>query len=162
MEWIESSLGWAKSNQAIVWWLFAVSLVFCLATPLVVGWFVTRLPRDYFSKDRRPLEWADRYPVFRLALLIAKNLAGAVLVVAGIAMLMLPGQGLLTIVVGLVLLNFPGKFRLQRWLVRRPNVWRSINWLRKRAKREPLEDPYEDKKPHGKNNGATRKKRPAV
>ena len=44
-------------------------------------------------------------------------------------MLVAPGQGLLTMVVGLLLVDFPGKYRLERWLVTRQQVWRSINWL---------------------------------
>jgi hypothetical protein len=56
-------------------------------------------------------------------------------------MLIVPGQGMLTIAVGLVLTNFPGKFRLERWIATRRSVWRSINWLRRRAGREPLERP---------------------
>lgn len=77
----------------------------------------------------------------RPLILIAKNLVGLVLLIAGIAMLVLPGQGLLTIAVGLVLIDFPGKFRLERWLATRRPVWRSLNWLRKRAGRPELTRP---------------------
>jgi hypothetical protein len=52
-----------------------------------------------------------------------------------------PGQGLLTIAVGLILLDFPGKFRLERWLATRRSVWRSLNWLRRRAGSKPLQMP---------------------
>jgi hypothetical protein len=64
-----------------------------------------------------------------------------VLLVGGLLMLLMPGQGLLTIAVAVMLLDFPGKFRLQRWLVKRESVWRTINWLRNRAKRQPLKRP---------------------
>ena len=40
--------------------------------------------------------------------------------------------------VGVILVDFVGKFQLERWIATRRSVWRSINWLRKRAKREPL------------------------
>ena len=80
-----------------------------------------------------------------MALLGAKNLAGAVLVLAGLAMLVLPGQGLLTIVVGLLFLDFPGKRSLELRLVRHPPVLRTINWLRATAHRPPLQMP--DEKP---------------
>ena len=71
-------------------------------------------------------------------MIIGKNLIGYVFVVAGIIMLMLPGQGILTIVIGITLLDFPGKYRLERWVVSRRPVLRSINWVRRRAKRGPL------------------------
>jgi hypothetical protein len=74
-------------------------------------------------------------------MLVAKNLLGIVLLVAGVLMLVAPGQGLLTIAMGIVLIDFPGKFRLERWVVTRPNVWRTLNWLRRRARRPELQRP---------------------
>ena len=53
-------------------------------------------------------------------------------------MLVLPGQGLLTLLVGFLLVDAPGKYRLERWLVSRKAVLRPINWLRRRKGRQPL------------------------
>jgi hypothetical protein len=61
------------------------------------------------------------------------NAAGSLFIVAGIAMLVLPGQGVITIVVGLLLIDFPGKFRLERWLARRRPLMRGITWIRSRT-----------------------------
>ena len=82
--------------------------------------------------------WADRHPVIRWLLLTLKNLAGVVFVLLGIAMLVLPGQGLLTILIGIIFLNFPGKYRFERWLIQRGPVHRTVDWLRRRAGRKPL------------------------
>jgi len=140
MDWIGSHAGW-------FWWLAAASLVMLMASPLVVGWLVVRLPQDYFTARRRkPLASLDDYVWLRPAIVVAKNLLGVLLVAAGVVMLVVPGQGVLTIVAGVLLLDFPGKFRLERWLVTRNAVWRSINWLRRRAGRA------EFKKPTGKNH----------
>ena len=79
--------------------------------------------------ERRALFWL---------VLLAKNLLGVVFVLMGIAMLVLPGQGLLSIFVGVMLLNFPGKYRFERWLIKKPSVLRSINWLRRKSRRPPL------------------------
>ncbi len=142
MEWIDLALEWAKAHQAMVWWIFAVSIAVSLLTPLAVGWAIVQLPPDYFTRTkRRPLSTWEEHPVLRPIYLIAKNLLGFVLVIAGIAMLVLPGQGLLTIVVGVVLMNFPGKFRLERWLATRRPVWHSLNWLRRKARRPELQRP---------------------
>ena len=46
---------------------------------------------------------------------------------------------ILTILVGMMLLNFPGKYQFERWLVTRRPVARSINWLRRRANKGPLQ-----------------------
>jgi hypothetical protein len=145
MEWLKTQAQWVGSHDAVLWWLFAASLGMFLLTPLLVGWQVVRLPADYFTKRRRTRPpYSQRHPALRLAVMILKNLLGIVLLAAGLVMLVVPGQGLLTIAVGLMLVDFPGKFRLERWLATRPPVWRSINWFRKRAGREPLNRPKLD------------------
>jgi len=65
-----------------------------------------------------------------------------VLILAGVAMLVLPGQGMLTIVLGIMLLNFPGKYRLERRVARMRPVARSINWMRARGGHPPLKVGY--------------------
>jgi hypothetical protein len=131
-----------KSYEAVGWWLFAVSVAMFAITPVVVGWMVMRMPVDYFmTKRRKRVSWWERHPVLKPVVAVGKNVLGAILILAGLVMLVVPGQGLLTVVVGLMLVDFPGKFRLERWLATRPSVWRAINWLRKRAGREPLTRP---------------------
>jgi hypothetical protein len=135
-------MNWIESLEAWFWWLAATSLLIFIASPVMVGWFAVRLPKDYFTAPRRkPLAVLECHSLLRPVIVVAKNLFGAMLVAAGLLMLVVPGQGMLTIVVGLLLLDFPGKFRLERWLVSRPTVWRSINWLRRRAGREPFSEP---------------------
>src|SRR5688572_1909008 len=104
MEWIEPVTTWAKSNNALLWWIVAGSVALLVLSPIAVGWALVRLPRDYFTNERRrPLgSWSTR-PALRLGLLAGKNLLGIVLIAAGLLMLFVPGQGLLTIAVGLVL-----------------------------------------------------------
>ena len=142
MDCIAPALDWAKTHQAIVWWIFAASIALSFLTPLAVGWAIVQLPVDYFSrKSRPPLSTWEQHPVLRPIYLVAKNLLGFVLIIAGIAMLVLPGQCLLTIVVGIVLMNFPGKFRLERLMATREPIWRSLNWLRRKARQPELQRP---------------------
>ena len=63
---------------------------------------------------------------------------GMGLIVAGVAMLFIPGQGVLTILIGIMLMNFPGKHALERWLIRRRPIFRSVNWMRAKSGRPPL------------------------
>lgn len=142
MPWLNSISSWFSEHQALIWWLSAGSLALFLLTPPLMAWLIVRLPTDYFAQShRRPLKsWDDR-PALRYALLAAKSFLGAVLVIIGLVMLVAPGQGVLMIIAGLVLLEFPGKFRLERWLVTRRHVWRSINWLRRRAGRSEMQKP---------------------
>jgi len=125
-----------------IWWISGVSLLSAVATLLTIPWAVARLPEDYFHHKHRE-NWSGfrRAPAIALVFGVVKNLVGAVLLVLGIVMLFIPGQGLLTILVGLLLMNFPGKYRLERWLVERPGVLRSLNWLRKRQGCPPFRLP---------------------
>jgi len=142
MDWINSLKEWGEANSSLLWWIFGISSAMMLLTPLLVSWIIIKLPKDYFVEEkRRRLQSLVQYPALRVVVAIVKNVLGAVLVIAGVIMLVAPGQGLLTIVVGLMLLDFPGKYRLERWLVTRRQVWRSIQWLRKRARQPELVRP---------------------
>ena len=53
-------------------------------------------------------------------------------------MLFLPGQGLFTIFIGLLLSNYPGKYYLERKLIAMPKIYKTVNWLRKKSNQPPL------------------------
>jgi hypothetical protein len=72
-----------------------------------------------------------------------KNAVGSVLVIAGILMLVLPGQGILTLFVGLTLVDFPGKRRLELWLIRKRPVLHAVGWIRSKSGRPALRLPNE-------------------
>lgn len=141
---MELALDW----QRIIWWTTGMSLLAVVATVVGVPWVISRLPSDYFNRERRA-SWrrTSRAPLAALLLGVAKNLLGGILVVAGTIMLVTPGQGLLTLFIGLLLMNFPGKYRLERWLVGRGGVLRALNWMRQRYGRPPLEAPEDDDTP---------------
>ena len=127
-------------NETTIWILAVFSVVSFVGSLMLIPVLVVRIPEDYFAETRRHRwePWAHEHPVIRWSLLIAKNLLGYLFIVLGIAMLVLPGQGILTILIGIMFINFPGKYRLERWAVMREPVLRAINRLRQRAGRSPL------------------------
>jgi hypothetical protein len=117
-----------REHQLSLGWLAAIATVVLLIGFLVLPAVVVQLPQDYFVRDRRvPVRHARRHPLVWWLVSVLKNILGLVLVVAGIAMLVLPGQGLLTILMGLGLLNFPGKYALERWIFGQPAVASTLN-----------------------------------
>lgn len=125
--------------ETYFWWITGASLLSAIATVLAMPWVVTRLPDDYFNHpERESWRQSNSEPLVALLLGLLKNAVGAVLLALGALMLFTPGQGLLTILAGLLLMNFPGKYRLERWLVQRPGVLRSLNWLRTRRGKPPF------------------------
>jgi len=131
---------WIKGHDVLLVWMTVVSIIMFVGTLAAVPWLVVRIPPDYFTHKRRREEklWDHRHPVIRAVLLTGKNLTGYILIAAGIAMLVLPGQGLLTILIGIIFIDMPGKYRLEKWVVTRPPVLHSVNWFRKRANHPPL------------------------
>lgn len=130
------------THKELLVWLSIVSGITFFGSLLLIPFLVVRMGADYFMPHRdEERTFAGRHPVIRWTGLILKNVIGALLILAGIAMLVLPGQGLLTIVMGIMMLNFPGKRAFERRLVRLPGVLRAINHLRARAHREPLQLP---------------------
>jgi hypothetical protein len=131
-----------RGHEVFLGWLSVVSALMFFGSLVAVPWLLIRIPSDFFLRRMHYVDrWRPRHPLLRLILIVVKNLCGGILVLAGIVMLVLPGQGILTILVGLICLDFPGKFALERWLIRRPHVIQTINWLRSKAGREPLMPP---------------------
>ena len=123
-------------------WASGLSLLGLIATMFGVPWVVTLLPKDYFARAER-LAWRTSFDAPLLSLIVAmlKNLLGLLLVVLGLIMLVTPGQGIVTLLIGLLLMNFPGKYHLERWLIMRPGVLRGLNWLRRRQGQLPFDQP---------------------
>lgn len=117
--------------------IFVISSVGGLA---IVGLIVVKLPADYFSPSRKREFLTGRHPFLRVTGLVLKNLAGIVVVALGVVLSTpgIPGPGILTFLIGIMLLDFPGKRRLERWMVCRPRVNQSINRLRARYGKPPL------------------------
>jgi len=125
------------SNEMLMW-ISIGSGIMLILTAIGIPFAIVRLPEDYLVNDGQA-GWLDKQPaVVRWGLRIFKNLLGVVLVILGIVMLVLPGQGILSIVLGLSLVDFPGRHALQCKLIRRPKVIDSINWIRRKFQRPPL------------------------
>jgi hypothetical protein len=130
---------WLTDHQGLLWIIGAVSVALFIATLFIMPAILVRIRPDYFAHDERPAStWIIRSPTLRIGLRIGKNVLGVVLMLAGLAMLLLPGQGLLTLLIGFMMVDFPGKYRWERWLFERPTIRRAVNWLRVRAGRVPL------------------------
>lgn len=119
-------------------WIVGIYLATLLLSVVLFCGVILALPSRYFAEDRDL--WIDRHPVVRWLGLVVKNLLGLLLVALGVLLSLpgIPGQGLLTIAVGLMLLNLPGKRRLVWRVVRRPGVLGRLNRLRGWFGRPPL------------------------
>ena len=126
---------WFRGNETLLVGLGILSVVMFIATLVAVPFVVARIPTDYFVRAHRshpprtPSHWFW---------VIFKNIVGVLLLLAGLAMLVLPGQGVLTMLLGIMLMNFPGKYELERRIIQQPTVLKTLNWMRARSKRPAL------------------------
>ncbi len=130
---------WIQEHQQLFQQLGVFSLVMFVATLVALPIVVVMLPEDYFVRHKRQAAHSTRkHPLFWGLVSVFKNLLGLILIVAGLAMLVLPGQGLVTILIGLALTNFPGKYAMERRIASQPTVDETLNKVRRWAGRAPL------------------------
>jgi len=128
------ALTWARVAWGAV--LFVISFT---ASLIIVGVVMVKIPANYFSSHYQRDFLPNSRWITRWGAVIAKNIAGGILVIAGIIMLIGPGQGILTILIGLVLMDIPGKRPLEAKLIKRPTVLSAVNKFRARYGKMPLE-----------------------
>ena len=123
--------------NVLIW--FAVSSVFMfVGTLIAIPIILMRLPADYFDV-RTPRPWMENHhPVLRLIGHVVKNVVGSIFLFAGFLMLFLPGQGVLTMLIGLSLIEFPGKRRVEAKIVGQSTVLSTINAMRAKFDKPPL------------------------
>jgi preprotein translocase subunit SecY len=125
-----SALSSWLSNPVVDVCLVVFSIVAVVASVVLVPRFLAQLPVDYLRSEAGQ--------TLSMPMRILRNLLGIVLVLLGIAMLLLPGQGLLTLLVGVLLVDFPGKHRLVVRALSRPKVLALVNKLRAHRGSPPL------------------------
>jgi hypothetical protein len=133
-------LDWLKANDGLFALLGLFGLGLFLISLLVFPLIIIFLPHDYFVRPQTA--FATLNP-FRMLLRVLKNAFGCVLIVAGVLMLFLPGQGLLSLLLGVSLVQFPGKRRFELRLLRLQGIRKSVAWVRQKANRRPVILPAE-------------------
>ena len=137
----EKIISWSTMNSDLLFLLGSLSIFILITSVFMMVLIISFLPEDYFKSENRNLISSvqnSRYPLLKLLLLITKNFFGVLLLLSGILMLVLPGQGILTIITGLVFIDYPGKYKFERKLLRQKGVINSINWIRSRLSKPSL------------------------
>ena len=143
MEWFSGIWEWlARFWESLTWGVIAWGLLFTIVTIvasyglIIIG--MIRIPADYFSSSYVKEINLDNHFSVRWAVFIVKNIIGFVLVIAGIIMIFTPGPGVPTILLGLIMMDIPGKRPLEAKLIQRPMVLSAVNDLRARYNKPPL------------------------
>ena len=129
-----------SENVVDIFFILGISSIAILViSALSIGYFIKKIPYDYFLNDKRGMSrYKDNNPILWIITLALKNLVGYCLILGGILMLVLPGQGLLTILVGLMLSDYPGKFKLEKRIIKTSLVLKTVNWYRAKSGIQPI------------------------
>jgi hypothetical protein len=127
--------GWEVAAAAT-----AVAVASAVVSFFAVGAVLARIPADYFSNPAARERHENRHPVVHCLFVLGRNLFGYFLIVLGVVLSLpgVPGQGVLTILMGVMLIDFPGKHRAEWWLVTRRPVLAAVNRMRARVGKAPL------------------------
>ena len=126
----------ANYHQYFVWVgivSFVVFVASLLLTPILLG----KIPQDYFVHTNQHKVEINHFG--HLIIVVIRSLVGFVLLIAGIIMLVTPGQGIISILLGLFLMEFPGKRKLELKLINHEPTFKALNWLRGKANKDPFE-----------------------
>ncbi|MDB4974556.1 MAG: hypothetical protein JWN48_2897 [Myxococcaceae bacterium] len=133
---MDQLLAYFHAHRGVFIWISVLSVVMFVGSILLMPVIIARAPTDYFVREQEPqtggAAWLKK---------VLRNLLGAVLMLAGIAMLVLPGQGLLMMLLALMLLDIPGKHKLVQRIAKKPPIWRALTYLRQRAHKPAFEHP---------------------
>ena len=143
MDWLNQIWNWlVQFWQSLTWskllWgaLFTLITVIISYGAIVVG--MIKIPADYFSSSYAKEIKTDQHFTLRWTALILKNILGFLLIIAGIIMIFTPGPGVPTILLGLIMMDIPGKRPLEARLINRPMVLSAVNDLRAKYNKPPL------------------------
>lgn len=138
MQWLSELWASITLSQILVGvGLFLLSLGVSFAAIALV---MVKIPENYFSSHYKRDFMPGSTWLVRWGAVILKNILGVFLVALGIVLSLpgVPGQGFLTIFLGIIMLDIPGKRPWEAKIIKRPSILSTINNLRARYNKPPL------------------------
>ncbi len=130
----DTLLIWSEQNASLLFGVVIASILLLLLTLLATPFLLARMPDNYFVQTPND---KPRTPI-RMLIATIRTVLGVLLIITGILMFVTPGPGLVALVMGVSLCEFPGKHRLLQRLVSQPSVFSTLNWLRAKVDKPPF------------------------
>jgi hypothetical protein len=122
--------------QILFFWLGIMSILTIIASIVLVPLFIKHIPIDYFTNSKyHQIKLNNAY---NIAKFILRNILGLLLIIAGIIMLLTPGKGIISIIIGLFLMQFKGKYKLEKKLIQNDATFKTLNWIREKTNKKPF------------------------
>lgn len=137
MDWLADAWSTLTPARVVVGTLIFIGSI--ALNILVIAVVFVKIPPHYFCRHYQDEFLPNSRWITRWGAVVGKNVAGVVVILIGIIQLVGPGQGILSILTGLILLDIPGKRPWEARIIRRPTILNAVNKLRARYHRPPLE-----------------------
>lgn len=127
-------------NKEVFLLIMSISIVSLIISILIIPVLLIKMPCDYFMiKHIDYVKNRVRHPILRFIIHLIKNSLGTIFLLSGIVLLFIPGQGILTILIGVSLLDLPFKRKIEYKIISKPVVLNFVNRIRRRAGEAVLE-----------------------
>ena len=134
---LNNLLEYTNTYKNFIFWISLVSLTIFIISILSIRWLVLLIPENYFKEKKNSI-LKEKYFFYWVAFKFIKNSLGYLLIIGGILMLVLPGQGILTIFIGMILSDYPGKYNIEKKIIQSSIILRTINSIRKKSGKKSL------------------------
>ncbi len=134
---LNNLLEYTNTYKNFIFWISLVSLTIFIISILSIRWLVLLIPENYFKEKKNSI-FKEEYFFYWIAFKFIKNSLGYLLIIGGILMLVLPGQGILTIFIGMILSDYPGKYHIEKKIIQSSIILRTINSIRKKSGKKSL------------------------
>ena len=121
---------WLENNSYIFFYAGIVSILIFVFSMVGLRLFIIAIPPDYFINKKRVSALKNRSILLWIIYIVFKNIIGYIFIIMGLVALVLPGQGILMILVGLMMSDYPKKFDLEKKIITIKAVRKGINWIR--------------------------------
>lgn len=129
---------WLENNSYILFYLGIISVLIFIFSIVGLRLFIIAIPSDYFINKKRVSALRDNSILLWVFYKIFKNIIGYIFIAIGLLALVLPGQGILMILIGLMMSDYPKKFDLEKKIIKIDTVRKGVNWIRKKSNVEKI------------------------
>ena len=129
---------WLENNSYILFYLGIISVLIFIFSIVGLRLFIIAIPSDYFINKKRVSALRDSSILLWVFYKIFKNIIGYIFIAIGLLALVLPGQGILMILIGLMMSDYPKKFDLEKKIIKINTVRKGVNWIRVKSNVEKI------------------------
>ncbi len=129
---------WLENNSYILFYLGIISVLIFIFSIVGLRLFIIAIPSDYFINKKRVSALRDSSILLWVFYKIFKNIIGYIFIAIGLLALVLPGQGILMILIGLMMSDYPKKFDLEKKIIKINTVRKGVNWIRIKSNVEKI------------------------